>query len=718
MVIAEGLPRSSLGGPWALDAAGNRDSYIFVFDITRNNVNSYINLAKAAGSKIINFYNWWTSFGHYVPNSTFFPNGLADMKACVDAIHAAGLKASMHCLTGLISTNDSYVTPLADTRLQKDAQFTLTSINGTTISATSQLSTGGLNTTGQVLQIGNELITYAGYTITGSAPPYTYTFSGCTRGAYSTTVQTHAAGASIGHLRMCFHGFSPDPDSTLVNGLAGNLANVVNYCGFDMIYLDGAEGMGTTYGSAKMGSAIFNRIGRSVRVESSNWINNYWTFYSNIGALDYPLYGTKRFIDRHVQSVDYYSQSRLLPYQLGWWYFLGVSANYYPQMPDEVEYLCAKALGCDAALSHESLSLSSPANARQDEYLQMVKAYEDLRAAGSVSDTVKALLKTAGSEFHLTPSGTIINRDNLVHKITNLSDGSNFWTVNNRFSTQPAKFRIQALHSDFTASYDNGPNIILDDFQNAENFALTNASNVTSNLSVNGGICTYTATNNSATPTGAWTKASKTFSTALNISGGYDTLGVWVNGDNRGEVLNFQLYQSNPYLVYDDHCVVVNFTGWKFFELFLRERDADKYDNYSWPYSCSYRNALTRNSISNLNIYYNNLPVGQQVSCQIKPVKALVTESVNITNPSINIGGTLITFPVTLQSGQYIEFYSMSDCKYYNTDGAFIASITPTGSVPTMGAGNNSITFNGSGTAGYNARANVTMFIDGAQIYP
>ena len=97
----------------------------------------------------------------------------------------------------------------------------------------------------------------------------------------------------------------------------------------------------------------------------------------------------------------------------------------------------------------------------------------------------------------------------------------------------------------------------------------------------------------------------------------------------------------------------------------MRERDADKYDNYSWPYSSSYSNvystALTRNNIPNLNIYYNNLPVGQQVSCQIKPVKALHTDSVSISNPSINVNGTAITFPVTLQSGQYIEFYSMPD---------------------------------------------------------
>jgi len=190
-----------------------------------------------------------------------------------------------------------------------------------------------------------------------------------------------------------------------------------------------------------------------------------------------------------------------------------------------------------------------------------------------------------------------------------------------------------------------------------------------------------------------------------------------------GEVLNFQLYQTSPNRAYDDHYVVVDFTGWKYFELFLRERDADGYYKYLWPYASAgnyglHRYSLARTGISNLNIYYNNLPVGQQVSCQIKPVMVLATSDIGIINPSLSVGGTTLTFPVTLQSGQYLEFYSMSDCKHFDRDGAFIANVVPTGSVPTLGAGNNSATFTGIVTpSGYSTRANVTMFIDGSSIF-
>jgi hypothetical protein len=364
-----------------------------------------------------------------------------------------------------------------------------------------------------------------------------------------------------------------------------------------------------------------------------------------------------------------------------------------------------------------------PEVARQDEYFQMVHNYEALRAAGSVPAGVKSQLRTSGHEFHLitTPTISIIKRDNLIHKITSLSDGSSSWQVNNQFGGQSAKFRIHALHSDLTAAYDGGPSVLVTDFSGLPGeYALTRAANVTSSMTyVPGTGCTYTATNNSATSSGAWAGASKSFSPLLDISGGYDTIGVWVNGDGKGEILNFQYAQPE----YDDHYVTIDFTGWKYFELFLRERDADNYYNYVWPYGYPgcyglHYFVVPRDDISIFNIYYNNIPPGQTVSCQIRPVKALLTESISITNPLISINGTTITFPVTLQSGEYLEFNSMTDCKHYDGHGTLLGYVTPSGTVPTLNAGNNTVIFNGSGASGYNTRANVTMFIDGPQIYP
>ena len=67
-----------------------------------------------------------------------------------------------------------------------------------------------------------------------------------------------------------------------------------------------------------------------------------------------------------------------------------------------------------------------------------------------------------------------------------------------------------------------------------------------------------------------------------------------------------------------------------------------------------------------------------------------------------------IIFPVTLQSGQYIEMNSMSDAKLYDGNGFPISSVTPTGVCP-LAAGVNTVTFNSTPTSGNNARANVTI---------
>ena len=62
-------------------------------------------------------------------------------------------------------------------------------------------------------------------------------------------------------------------------------------------------------------------------------------------------------------------------------------------------------------------------------------------------------------------------------------------------------------------------------------------------------------------------------------------LGVWICGDGKGELLNFQLNNSREYYTaWDDHYVDVNFTGWRYFELLLRERDAQRHQDYVWPY--------------------------------------------------------------------------------------------------------------------------------------
>ena len=741
VVRQEGLPYSSLGGPWALDAEENRGSYVFA-SVSEDNVEEWIELAKRAGLAQIHIHGWWRSLGHYEPRQDLFPHGLEGLKAVVDKIHEAGLKAGMHTLTGCISPIDPFATPVPDKRLAKDATFTLA---GSVSESDRRIPTleqpHALDTIwayashGNVIQIDDELIQY---TLLAEKPPYGFT--NCTRGAFGTKTQSHEKGAAVHHLFVRYTSFLPDENSTLVDEVAECIARAFNTCGFDMIYMDGAEGMmGGWHGVAKMRGAIFNKIKRRVLVEASSWGYHSWPFHSRIGAWDHPRWGVKRFIDAHCQAMEQYRSSALLPAQLGWWALLGPSADWDAQLPDEIEYLCCKALGYDAPMSFQGVYPSQqPANARQDEYLKMIGQYERLRLTGYFSDSVKARLKAPKEEFRLVQAQNgvwhFIPTDYATHKVTGLRDGSNTWTVrfahgrlrltvNNRFDAQPVRLRIQALHS--AAPYDSADGLVLAEFDKEGEFgvreaasgvthALTSSTEQVKGSEVSG--C-YSAENTMAQRRGAWAEIGKVFSPPLDLRR-YGALGVWVYGDGKGELLNLQLRDPPQYYhgTYDEHYVDVDFTGWRYFELLLRERDAERHGDYVWPYSGTYqiyRSPLVREHVSALNLYYNNLPPSDSVKCYLSPIKALPTVKVKMENPSVTIGGKRIVFPVTLESGQYIEFASTSNCKLYDERGAVVEEIKPQGEAPTLAAGENTVTFTCAPPEGYNARANVTVISSG-----
>jgi len=355
----------------------------------------------------------------------------------------------MHTLTGCIAPNDPFVTPGPDKRLATDASFTLTE----PISKTDEVIPvaerphdldviWAYGSRGNVLRIDDELIQYEGFA--------DFKFIRCRRGAFGTKPQRHEKGVHADHLFVRYGCFLPDESSTLVDDIAQNIASVLNTCGFDMIYMDGAEGMpGDWYGISRMRAAIFRQLKRRVLVEASEWGYHSWPFHSRIGAWDYPNWRLKRFIDAHCKSNEEYRTGSFLPAQLGWWAIFGPSEDRYAEMPDEVEYLCAKSLAYDMPMSFQGIGVGQPENDRQAEYLTMIGRYERLRLARYFSEALRARLRSFGQDYHLirTADGVweFIPTDYISLKVTGLQDGSSTWTVHNRFKTQPLKLRIQAL---------------------------------------------------------------------------------------------------------------------------------------------------------------------------------------------------------------------------------------------------------------------------------
>lgn len=728
MVQRQGIVHSKVGGAWALDVEENKYSYLFA-KVSEADVDQWIALAKKANIKELLLYEIGR-FGHYDPFPTLFPNGLMGVRAVVDKIHRAGLQAGWHMHSFSIQKDDPWVTPVPDKRLAKRTTLTLAApltADATfvpTVESPKDLPTqsGYSFRGGMDILVDDEIITYSGIS---TQPPYGLT--GCRRGMHGTKPAAHEKGAALHNLQEVFGMYLPDGDSSLLDEMAQRIADVVNTCGFDLIYFDGLDGAdafaglpwGWHYG-AKFALNVFKRVKRDLRVEISAWLHHTWHIHTRLGAWDHPVRGPKKFIDLHCTNNKICSHN-LLPTQLGWWAFRNdMGPLGFATIPDEIEYLCAKCVGHDVPFSLQNVSPSQVQNnPTWANLLSIISRYERLRLSGLVPESIKAQLRVPGDEFHLeeTPDGKWKFMPVMYdeHKVTALDGASNVWKVTNRFETQQPRFRIRALMS--AASYDSPENIVLADFADVSEFSVKNAASgmnhrlETSTAQVKPGKVSgcYTATSSLSDRRGSWAMVSKTFSPLINMAQ-RPALGVWVHGDGKGQVLNLQLVDyRGAWAGVGEHYVIVDFVGWRYFELI--EPEGERWSDYVWNYGWApviYREAVKKTHIASLNLYINNVPPKDTVTCYLSPIKALAIEKVKLERPRLTMGGKTIVFPVSLESGCYLEFNSLTDCKLYDPNGVMLRELKPEGEVPILTPGENKITFVCEALRGYNPRAIVT----------
>ena len=734
VTAAKDLPHSPIGGPWALDAPGNYGSYLFDFgDLTEKTVGRWIEVAQSLGVTQIDFHGGRSfRFGDFRPNPTLYPQGVPSMKAVIDRLHAAGIQAGLHTYAMFINKSCPYVTPVPDPRLGKDATFTLAAdlpadaSQVPVLESTADMSTitGFFVRNSVTVQIDDELITYAQV---AKEPPYAFTK--CSRGAYGTKVAPHRKGTPVHHLRECFGLFVPDGDSTLLAEVAAKTAELYNGAGFDMIYLDALDGGDAVAGRAcawhyesKFTFEIFKRLKRPAIMEMSTFHHHLWYVRSRMGAWDHPNRSHKKFIDIHCQANSRLGQ-QFLPGNLGWWAFKtwhGATAE--PTHTDDIEYLGAKALAHNYGLSLMGIN---PTTARNIPALPrlaaIIRRYECLRLANYFNEAVKEKVAVPGAEVTLiqAPEGQWQFQPVMYDK-HKLQGRDCRWAVSNRFGQQPLQLRIEPLMS--VDAYDSPDGVTLADFGDVEPFAdhaapkAISASLLSSSEQVKTGKHSgkLDATNSGDTARGSWCKIGRTFDPPLDLSK-QQALGVWVFGDGKGELLNLQ--QTSPSHLTGaiaDHYIDVDFTGWRYFELV--EPEGQRHADYAWPYGhiySIYRESIRPTHVEKLSLWYNNIPPKGNVSCYLSPIRALPTRHSTLCNPSVTIGDNTITFPVEIQTGQFLEFRGPGDCTLYGPKGEELCAVEPEGVTPVLGSGANEIRFTCEAPAGINPRAYVSVIAHG-----
>jgi hypothetical protein len=728
MAADAGVPVSKLGGPWSLGAEANRGSYLFA-DLSHASVDEWIELARRGGFTHIHIHGWWNTLGHYDVNTNLYPKGLEDMKDAVARIHAAGLKAGIHTLTGCIDPRDAWVTPDASPYLIASDTYTLArplSASDTVVYVNEKPSAHHdvvftYMGNGNALRIGTELVQYSEVS---AEPPYA--FANCQRGAFKTHPAAHVAGDRAAYLQQRYIAFYPEPDSPLADELAEHIAKVFNTCKLDQIYFDGSEGMMSRYGIDFMRQAIFKRLHGEVLAEASCHGAHSWWFHSRLGAWDHPVWAAKRFQDLHIASAASYRDSDLLEPQLGWWAPRGPTAQARGHFLDEMEYFAAKNLGLDTAMSIQGVNVSrQPLGFHVEKQFTVLGWYERLRLARYFDTQTVARVAVPGAEFRLRQDRdgawqfTPVNMS--AQRISALGNGSESWTSRNPFAAQPLAARIEALYA--VAPYDSPQRICVADFADlaafrqvtssaAVSLRLDEATGGTKGGARNLRMC---AGNKNAGRRGAWAKAGLVFAAPYRKLSGAGALGVWVKGDGKGALLNIQLGTPREYMAaHSDHYVTLDFTGWRYVELLVRERDVERMSDYQWPYGGAYdiyRNPLDMAHISEVNFYLNNLPAGGDTEVVVSPVMALAVQSAELRNPALTVGGRSLTLPVTLKSGDFLEIEASGDYVHYNDKGDLLAEVRPAAGQdwPVMQPGANPVAFACAPPPGVSARAEVTI---------
>jgi len=737
--LAPQLPHSPLGGPWALDALVNRGSYLFNFDgITEKNVDEWIDLARGLGMTQIDFHGGVSfRFGDCEPNPALYPQGRRSLKRVIDRLHAAGISAGLHTYAFFLAKNCPWVSPVPDSRLASQAVFALSADLAPeadevpVLEPTDKVSTitGFFVRNSVTLRIDQELVTFSGV---ARQPPYRFT--GCRRGQCGTKPAAHARGAKAFHLKECFGLFVPDPHTTLFTEVAARTAETINECGFDMMYLDALDGediLGGAQYAWHYGSRfvyeIWRRLRRPVLTEMSTFHHHLWCVRSRFCAWDHPNRSHKKFIDLHCQANEE-SRRMFLPGELGWWALKNWSgAQGERTFPDDIEYLMAKALATDTGFALMGID---PRSARTTPALPrlagIIKRYEELRHSGRVPEAIKARLRRPGEEYRLEgdlQSGWQFREMAYDrHKVESSEVWSSQWRWTNRFGRQPLCLRIEALMG--VRPYDDGQNVVLADFGQEAEFAVratqagVSAGLVPWRKEVKTGRASacFTATNHRSDRQGAWVHAEKRFAPPRDLSR-HQALGVWVHGDGQGHVLNFQL-RSPPHLTsgIGDHYVVIDFTGWRYFELV--EPEGARYAEYAWPYGdiySIYRESVRFDQIDSLGLWYNHLPPGKEVRCLVSPIKAIPLVPLKLTHPRVTIAGRTLVFPVEIPSGCYLEFFGPEDCTLYGPQGEVLSRVKPEGTVPTVEPGENLVAFQAE-AGGLRPRACVTLITRGSAL--
>lgn len=392
---------------WARQSPALRRSYLFATSLGPDDIDALIRYAKVGGFGMILLHRlaWRASAGH---EAIAFPGGLPGLVKACGKIHAAGLGVGLHLFGPFVSLNDAYVTPAPDDRL-----FTLdaASLAGDVDASATELTLGAVPPLprraspaaypGDLLRVADEIVRWKALE---AGPPCRLT--GCERGALGTKAAAHAAGEAVRSFVLRNGRILVDPDSTLPGEMGTHLARVVNATRADFVYFDAA-------GAAPAGHrperwyyinrtlpASCAKFDHGVLVQTGMGPGRQLAWHLVPRSASADGHGDlKRYLDRRMPGILQMRRT-FTAADIGW-YALDVHGR-----PDELEYVCAKALATDSSVSVEAHRALLETHPRAREVFEMIARWERRRLAGDVPADVRKRLLAKGRDFRLLADGS------------------------------------------------------------------------------------------------------------------------------------------------------------------------------------------------------------------------------------------------------------------------------------------------------------------------
>jgi len=722
-----GLPSPTLGGQWAKTSAAARKSWMItgltMVQPAAFRSEAVFKTARSMGVEyVVISLGWWNDgFGHYAIQKVHFPQGIASLKQAADRAHALGLKLGIHVMTGSIGQTDAYVTPTPDPRLQKEGQTTLTAdidaaaatIPLAALPADFGTARGYWAYSGTDVQIDNEIISYRA--LHKEAP---FALRECIRGAYGTHATPHKVGAKAEHIAERYSWYVANAE--LAGEIGRNLADLIDRAGLDMVCFDGADVQVNPslqfYFGHQVAAALQRHSRRDVLLISNGSTNFGWHLMARGGEDDSLALGYQRFVDDYtVHSWGQYHTSNLLPRDFSWIGIYGHTAVLPAARPDDVEVAAARSLGFDAPVGWALAACAGgPSdmgtfshNGRKDEIVAVIHSYEKLRLENYFSAEVRRPLCSQGSHWRLLPPKTPADRYRLVPVRFAASEiirpgvaETMAWQSDNDLGPQPLRVRIECLPA--LAPYGAKENLLLADFSKAQFQAGGYAEKKTFERTAEvhpqaGATVRFTCTGPAPSlhfprqlggdRQPCWAEAKTTFPKPLDLAG-HRALGLWVNGDGGGEVLDVRLeFGESAYLHFFQP---ITFTGWKYCE--LGQLEADRVLDY---FGCD-KAGLHDLPLSNLvgvTLAVLVPPEGKQVDLRLGRIEALKELGGTLANPRLTVGDQTLELPVTLRSEQYLETGDLwgsgepNVCRVFDASGNQLQRLKLAGSMPTVPSG-------------------------------